>query len=229
MTQPRSAPREVSYWEIFFVVGLLALPSSVNAVFMLLHPTPSPLELEHTDWYFALHAMNTFFMTGVLYLFLRRGGETLQDFTRPFQLGDVGWGIALGVIGFGATVSAFSIFSRFPGWFGGTATPNLEVFRGRLSPFYLAAILINPVCEESFMRGYLQTRLRQKGWWSVNIVCLSVLVQSFYHIYQGLLSAFVIAATFLVFAVFYQRTGRLWPVVMGHAIIDAAMMLDVSR
>jgi membrane protease YdiL (CAAX protease family) len=209
---------------------LMALPATLGAFFKLVHPDAQIIQREFSEWFFASHALNSFLLTGFLYFFIRRGGEKLKDFTRAFEVGDIAWGIALSILGLVASGCVWSILSRFPLWFGGSTSPlNIEFMTARLGPFYIAAMLINPFCEEGFMRGYLQTRLRQNRWWSVNVIFLSVLAQSIYHFYQGLLAVLMIAAIFLIFSIYYQRTNRLWAVVIAHIIVDVTAMLDSAR
>lgn len=226
VSTPPPPPKRASYWEIFFVVGLLAVPATANAVFQFMHPGILKGLMGFPNWTFGIQALEQIFMIAVLYILIRRGGETMADFTRPFCPGDVGWAIGLTVAMLLASAIAGAIV-------GGGAAPrqseNMELFRVRVTPLLAISNLVNPLCEESFMRAYLQTRLRQKGWWNPSTVLGSTAAQTAYHLYQGLPSCITLLPSFLAMAIFYQRTGRLWPVVIAHLNFDLlAMFLNAS-
>lgn len=41
-----------------------------------------------------------------------------------------------------------------------------------------------------------------------------------YHLYQGPLAVIPIAAMGVIVTLVYVRIGRLWPAIVGHAILD---------
>ena len=53
-------------------------------------------------------------------------------------------------------------------------------------------------------------------------VVISVLIQTAYHFYQGVLPALILSITFFIFSVYYIKTSRLLPVVLAHLILDLA-------
>lgn len=98
-----------------------------------------------------------------------------------------------------------------------------------LSPFAAAPIvLVNPLFEEVFVTGYVMTALKNDGnpWRAVNA---SVLLRLLYHLYQGPLGVLATIPMGLIFAVWFARTGRLWPVVVAHAVLDGTALLSVVR
>jgi len=83
-----------------------------------------------------------------------------------------------------------------------------------------AAVVVNPIYEESLVRAYLMTEIiyfTRKPWLALIV---SVLVQASYHLYQGVVPAISYLGLFGVFAYFYMRTGRIWPVILAHMILD---------
>jgi len=80
---------------------------------------------------------------------------------------------------------------------------------------------INPLFEEVFVAGYLVTALKQrnKAWLAVAV---SVAVRVTYHLYQGALGVVMALPMGLVFTVAFARYGRLWPLVIAHALLDFA-------
>lgn len=83
----------------------------------------------------------------------------------------------------------------------------------------LAVSIVNPLYEELLVSGYVISALQvTRGFWfSVNV---SVLIRLLYHLYQGAAGVLEIIPLGLVFAIWFARTGRLWPLVVAHAIFD---------
>lgn len=225
--RPRHTP---GYAEIFFISGLVVVPNTIQALFAFLHPNEAPFDPKYSDWQWGMHASESFFLIAVLFILLRRGGEQIADFTKPFRPGDIAWGIGLTVLGFLAMQLVHALLQATVGrGLGPLQSQNVEGMKVRLTPLYALAMLLNPLCEEAYLRGFLQTRLKNKGWWAPNAVFLSVLAQTSYHIYQGIPACISLAAIFLTFAHFYQRSGRLWPVVIAHLNLDLLAMLSYAR
>ncbi len=83
----------------------------------------------------------------------------------------------------------------------------------------IAISIVNPLFEEFFVSGYLITTLKQwkDPWFAINV---SVTVRLLYHLYQGPHGVVAIIPLGFVFAQWYNRTGRLWPLVIAHALFD---------
>jgi uncharacterized protein len=83
----------------------------------------------------------------------------------------------------------------------------------------IAISIVNPLFEEFFVSGYLITTLKQwrHPWFAINV---SVTVRLLYHLYQGPPGTVTIIPIGFVFAQWYDRTGRLWPLVIAHALFD---------
>jgi membrane protease YdiL (CAAX protease family) len=47
-------------------------------------------------------------------------------------------------------------------------------------------------------------------------------IRVFYHFYQGAVGVVGIAPMALLFAYWFARTGRLWPLIVAHALTDFA-------
>jgi membrane protease YdiL (CAAX protease family) len=80
------------------------------------------------------------------------------------------------------------------------------------------------VSEELAMRGYLIPRLKRL----LNSPSISVFLSSFlfasYHLYQGIGSAIWIFLIGLSFGIAFCWIGRLWPLVIAHAMMDVLSM-----
>ncbi|MGH3787528.1 MAG: CPBP family intramembrane glutamic endopeptidase [Pseudonocardiaceae bacterium] len=87
-------------------------------------------------------------------------------------------------------------------------------------PVLLALAVANALAEELLVVGYLITRLRQLRSRATAAALASAVLRGSYHLYQGLggfIGNFVMG---LVFGAVWQRTHRLWPLVIAHALID---------
>ena len=87
-------------------------------------------------------------------------------------------------------------------------------------PVLVLAALENSLVEEVIVVGYLLVRLEQFGWPPVALVAASALLRGTYHLYQGFGGFLGNVVMGLVFGRVWQRTNRLWPLVLAHFLID---------
>ena len=156
------------------------------------------------------------------------------DFGLRFQPVDLGWGV-LG----GLTVLAFTIaLNLFWVVVTGNSAPDNAGFLPE-SPslltglaLFLAVAVITPIAEELFFRGLLLRALEKRFNTTIAIVVSAVVFGSL-HItgvtsasnlgelaVQGLFIAVVITGYGLVFALLDVYTGRLWPSIIAHMVIN---------
>ena len=84
----------------------------------------------------------------------------------------------------------------------------------------VAAALQNGLLEEVVVVGYLHERLRDLGWGTWPVIVTSALIRGSYHLYQGFGQALGNVVMGLVFGWWYQRTGRVMPLVIAHTLLD---------
>jgi membrane protease YdiL (CAAX protease family) len=77
------------------------------------------------------------------------------------------------------------------------------------------------VAEEVIVCAYVLTRLRQLGWTSSRAVMAQSILRGSYHLYQGYGGFVGNAIMGLVFGWWFQRTRRVWPLIIAHFVIDA--------
>lgn len=87
-------------------------------------------------------------------------------------------------------------------------------------PVLILAAFANGFAEEVVVVGYLITRLRQLGLTSRGAVLTSGALRGLYHLYQGFGAGLGNVVMGLVFGYAWTRTGRLWPLVIAHGVID---------
>lgn len=87
-------------------------------------------------------------------------------------------------------------------------------------PVLVVAAFANGFAEEVVVVGYLITRLRQLGFSQSGAVAASSVLRGLYHLYQGIGAGVGNLVMGLVFGYAWCRTGRLWPLVLAHGIIN---------
>jgi len=95
-------------------------------------------------------------------------------------------------------------------------------------PVLVLAAIENGFLEEVLVVGYLVTRLEQlrlPGW---AVIGVSAVLRGAYHLYQGFGAGLGNVAMGLVFGAAWCRTGRLWPLVLAHGIIDTVAFVGYA-
>lgn len=88
--------------------------------------------------------------------------------------------------------------------------------------------LANSAAEEVLVVAYLISRLRRLGWSENAALAASALLRGSYHLYQGIGGGLGNVVMGLVFGRYWQRTGRLWPLVTAHWLIDAVAFVGYT-
>ena len=88
-------------------------------------------------------------------------------------------------------------------------------------PYLLASAFQNGLSEEIIVIAFMLTRLRQLGWTKERALVAAAILRGSYHLYQGFggfAGNFVMG---LIFGWWFQRTGRVLPLVIAHFLLDA--------
>ncbi|MFT3660526.1 MAG: CPBP family intramembrane metalloprotease [Gordonia sp. (in: high G+C Gram-positive bacteria)] len=96
---------------------------------------------------------------------------------------------------------------------------------------YLTLVLIaigNAVAEEVIVVAYFLVRLRQLGTGRNAALACSALLRGGYHLYQGFGAGLGNVVMGVIFARWYQSTGRVWPLVVAHAVIDVVAFVGYA-
>ena len=88
-------------------------------------------------------------------------------------------------------------------------------------PYLLGSAFQNGLSEEIIVIAFMLTRLRQLGWTRERAVVVAAILRGSYHLYQGLGGFAGNFAMGLIFGWWYQRTGRVLPLVVAHFLLDA--------
>ena len=154
-----------------------------------------------------------------LYLLWRSGfGPKAVGLARPYLRRDVLPGVGLAaLIGFPGLL--LYLGARAAGLNLTVAPSVLADYWWRVPTEVLWAVA-NSGAEEILVVAYILTRLRQLGWSENSSLFASAVLRGSYHLYQGLGGGFGTVVMGLVVGRYWQRTGRLWPLVIAHALID---------
>jgi membrane protease YdiL (CAAX protease family) len=89
-------------------------------------------------------------------------------------------------------------------------------------PVLVLQAVKNAVLEEVVVVGYLVTRLRELGVGHRATTAISAVLRGSYHLYQGFGAFIGNAVMGVVFAEWFQRRGRVLPLIIAHTILDTA-------
>ncbi len=233
VTDPRERRAIVIELVIVFAVtlGLSGLGSLLSLLDSLLAPAPLAQQTAHInvpqadlgflDMLRQLVNAVRLFAWGALGVFLLwRGGIRLAaiglDRTRPRRDALTGAGLAalIGIPGLGLYFIARAIGA------------NLTVVPSSLDDTWWRPIVLviaaaaNAWAEEILVVGYLITRLRQLGVRENASLLLAAVLRGSYHLYQGFGGFVGNVVMGLVFGRYWQRTNRIWPLVIAHTLLD---------
>jgi membrane protease YdiL (CAAX protease family) len=134
---------------------------------------------------------------------------------RPDLLGGMGLAALIGLPGLGLYLAARAI-----GMSAHVEPAELYDTWWRI-PVLLLTAFANGWAEEVIVVAFLLTRLRQLGVNPIAAMLASSLLRGTYHLYQGFSAGLGNVVMGLVFAYAWRRTGRLWPLIIAHGIIDS--------
>jgi len=162
-----------------------------------------------------------------LYLLWRSGiGPPAIGLGRPRWRDDLPRGLGLAAfIGLPGLVLYFA--SRALGLNAAVEPSGLHHSWWRI-PMLVVAAFANGFAEEVVVVGYLITRLRQIGFSQRRAVLASAALRGTYHLYQGFGAGLGNLVMGVVFGYVWSRTGRLWPLVIAHGVIDTVAFVGYA-
>jgi membrane protease YdiL (CAAX protease family) len=155
----------------------------------------------------------------ILIPFLRARGWSRERLGIRPTVKDSIWGLGLVVGYYGVFVVLVTLVANI--W----PQAVLVASRMRLAqgpfdwPTMITASVVNPVFEEVFVCGYVITALKER-FGTTTAINVSAGIRVFYHFYQGALGVLGITPMALLFGYWFARTGRLWPLIVAHALQD---------
>ncbi len=163
------------------------------------------------------------FLLVAIFLFMR--GWTLSAIGLAPSLRQTVTGLGIAIAAF-VTYAGLSVLLQSAPVAEATATAPVA------SDLTLSAIMllsiVNAIYEEVLVCGYLVSAITEQRN-ALIAVLASATLRAVYHLYQGPLAALFIGVLGLAFALYYVHSGRLWPLIVAHGILDfAALYPSVS-
>jgi len=154
-----------------------------------------------------------------LHLLVRAGSGPRHiglDGRRPGRdaLAAVGLAALIGVPGLGLYLAARALGLNT------TVVPSMLEDHWWRVPVLVVSACANAWAEEVLVVGYLLHALRRLGVTENRALAVSAALRGSYHLYQGFGGGLGNLLMGLVFGRVWQRTGRLWPLVGAHALLD---------
>ena len=211
-------------WSVISILDALTRESRLNEQQIALNPARSDREWLDALNQFASHTL-AFAPVLLVCVLLWHSRHRLRligiDASRPGRDALTGLGLTalIGVPGI-----AFYLVAV---WLG----INRVVDPGSGSPYWwsvpmmLLAAARAAFVEEFIVLGYWFERMRRFGMQPWLIIVTASLIRGSYHLYQGFGGFIGNVVMGLVFGWIYQRTGRLWPFVIAHFLIDALVFV----
>ncbi|MEH6819999.1 CPBP family intramembrane glutamic endopeptidase [Dietzia psychralcaliphila] len=138
----------------------------------------------------------------------------------------IAWGFALAAV-IGIPGLAFYLGAVAAGF-------NLQVAASGLTETWWRPVVLvlaaagNGAAEEILVVGYLLVRLRQLGVPPAVALVGTALLRGSYHLYQGFGGGLGNLAMGIVFALWWMRTRRLWPLVLAHTLLDVVAFVGYA-
>ncbi|MCG7276706.1 CPBP family intramembrane glutamic endopeptidase [Corynebacterium singulare] len=95
-------------------------------------------------------------------------------------------------------------------------------------PVLLLKSFANAWAEELVVVYWLMTRLKQCGWALPATLAASSILRGSYHLYQGVSAGFGNILMGLLYGWYFHRTGKVWPLVIAHFLIDAVAFVGYA-
>lgn len=158
--------------------------------------------------------------------FLSVRGWNLQRLGFVPTVKDTGFGIGLALVAYVTYAVVWVVSNSFVHKLAeqadGLIAPDLTLTT------VLVVSLLNPIFEEIFVCGYVITTLKKtrNTSFAINV---SVGIRLAYHLYQGAVGVISIIPLGFIFAYWFARTGRLWPLIIAHGIFDLTGLVAYVR
>ncbi|HXA13164.1 MAG TPA: CPBP family intramembrane glutamic endopeptidase [Mycobacterium sp.] len=242
MTEPAAElPRRTLRLEVFIVLAVTfglsaatAMLQLVDSVLRTLSKQKIPLiprrsYFDLVDLGLNLASIAELLAWGALGLYLlARSGIGPRDIGlarprwHPDVLGGIGLALLIGIPGLG-----LYLLARIVGLSAAVVPTTLTDTWWRI-PVLILAAFANGWAEEVIVVGYLMTRLRQLGVGSTRTLVFSSALRGVYHLYQGFGAGLGNFAMGVVFGIVWRRSGRLWPLIVAHGLIDTVAFVGYA-
>jgi membrane protease YdiL (CAAX protease family) len=228
-TEPAPAVRDLRTGDIWLVLLVVFVPSIYYAFADLIWPDLRPVHPPVV--YSSINMLVTLAgYAGLITFLIQRSG---QPFSR-YGLGRPQWVIdpMLGIVLMMIPLQMAGITYTFThAIFGSHGESNYREFFSRPphTPWECALVGLEMFAvgfvEELVWRGYLMTRIEEVSGSRWKAILLTSLLFGFNHLYQGPTGVIFTAIDGFMFATVFAYTRRLWPVALGHGLLDLILTI----
>ena len=141
---------------------------------------------------------------------------------KPDLLGGLGLAAVIGIPGLG-----LYLVGRALGFSAEVVPTELTDSWWRV-PVLILSAFANGWAEEVIVVGYLLTRLDQLRVSRTKALIWSSVLRGGYHLYQGFGAGLGNLVMGLVFGYTWRRSGRLWPLIVAHGVIDTVAFVGYA-
>ena len=220
---PMLTDRQLRSFELVLVCIIAFATAILTSTHVLLYGySPSASSGSYYKW--ISNSLHEIPVLGLLWYVLHRQGKRFADLGLNWRFGDI-WrsgvlylagSFAFALVHYAILATGVTANDR------GAAIDKVGhiLFAGGISIATILFQVLNPFFEELIVRAYVMTEIRWLTKSAVSAVIVSTLLQTSYHFYQGVPAAFADGATFLVFSIYYARSGRIAPVILAHFYFD---------
>jgi membrane protease YdiL (CAAX protease family) len=161
---------------------------------------------------------------GLLWYVLLRRSKSIADLGFRWRWTDIGWSIALWAAGYVAFFFVYQViyYSGLTHVSGGTADTQVtqSLFGKGVFATTLLFLCLNPFFEELIVRAYVITEIRALTNSPAKAIIFSAVLQMSYHLYQGVPMTIGEGAQFLIWSIYFAKTGRITPIILAHLYED---------
>jgi membrane protease YdiL (CAAX protease family) len=161
---------------------------------------------------------------------IKQNRQKFSDFGLTFRARDIAYGFLLWAAAKACYRLAYPTIMSTCELLGWHRTPAyVPSSRLGLDLLTYSFLVVNAIYEEMIVRAFLISEASALIGSSALAVVFSVLLQTSYHLYQGLPYALAAGVIFLLFSVYYVRTRRIIPVILAHFMLDLSYHLAQVR
>ena len=221
-----TAPRKVLITELTMVLLLAFAPGLLGLLVLAASGEEQPAAIDQLGPAIGASIFSTFLAWApvmVLAYLLARSGEGREAIgLRRFDALDAVSGLVLAVMSWVLVFVLAIVFSRL-------GSNNVDFLPRALQLWFrivdaVVLAVTAGVTEEVVVRGYAQTRLEQLKAPTAVILLLPTGLWALLHLYQGVGPAVTVFCLGLFYAVYFNATRRLWPLIVAHALFDLTQL-----
>ena len=187
--------------------------------YFLQHPSGAPIEVSDVELWTTL--AYELLAGGLVLLLLRLRGAAWSEFRPRISGLDTWLGSLLFLVAVLLISVAYGLAGALPG--GEDRLAPSPVSATFSIPVVVLVAAVNPVFEEWLHLGYVQSRLRPYG--AATAVGGALLLRLLIHLPEGPHAVVGVVPMGLLFGAFAWRTGRVWPAVIAHGLLDLISLL----